>query len=415
MFYNNIIKRIVILSFFFIPLQSLAQTEIAYQPGPGQFSDHNPTSQSIIDHGPLTDYLTLTVLPVGRSLQFMGYEKPEQYIGSKIRTAKPMAPSRFEGSRLFIHAFTPEVIAFFQDYQKGLEVLSERRSLASFNRNEQLAFWLNLYNVIVINKVVQEYPISNLSRLRDTGSGKSFWREKVVTIEGTPLSLGDIERILFTNYASPLVAFGLWQGSVGGPGLMNYAFNGKNVWRTLEDNAVEFVNSNRGLRPLRGSQLKVSKFYEWTRPAFGRTDADVLGFIKRYADPNFTGSISRADSISYGVYNWTIADILGGTLHTGSKSQLGGVLGGKSGMVAGPGNVATPGEGLADGMGGGLFDMYKMVDSVQRRGPLMTIPDAAFALLMGIKQNTEQPTPVITFEECAPGEACPPRADDPQA
>ena len=248
-----------------------------------RFSESDPSSKTRIDHQALTDMLKKTVFVVGNSRGFLGNEKPAQYINSKINITQSLTPSRFEGNRLFVHDFTDYHIDFFRDYKTGLENLSERRALGTFNKGEQLAYWLNLYNVIVINKLVDEYPIQTLKPLRSSKSGnKSFWDEKVTTVGGVPLSLRDIEKILFNNFNSPLVAFGLWQGSIGGPKLQNQAYTKKNVWRLLENNAVEFVNSNRGLRPPRGSRMKVSQFYQWVLPAFGTSEDHVLMFIREY-------------------------------------------------------------------------------------------------------------------------------------
>lgn len=385
-----------------------------------QFSEDDPNSTIRINHQPLSEYLGQTVLLVGRSNRIMGNEKPDSYKGSRIKTTKSLSPSRFEGSRLFLHAFTPDHANFFLAYQEGLERLSNRRSLATLNQNEQLAFWLNLYNVIVINKLVEEYPISKLKNLRNSKRGKkSFWDENITTIEGVPLSLKDIEKILFTNFDSPLVAFGLWQGSIGGPGLLNYAYSGRNVWRTLEQNAVEFVNSNRGLRPPTGSRMNVSNFYEWMMPAFGTSPDHVLMFIKEYADPNFAGNVSGVSTLRFKQYNWAVADITGGNTHTGSSNQMGGLLtGGGDGIGASakggvkPFSVTQP-SGRSTNMRGedtvpvsSVLGRYKNILNFIPTGSLESLPPQALDLIMGIKQNTRLPTPVITTEECAPGARC---------
>ncbi|MEE8295129.1 MAG: DUF547 domain-containing protein, partial [Sphingomonadales bacterium] len=340
-------------------------------------------------------------------------EKPDTYRASRIKTSKALNPSRFEGSRLLIHGFTDDHTSFFKVYQEGLENLSNRRSLKTLNQNEQVAFWLNLYNVIVINKLVEEYPISKLKSLRSTKRGKkSFWTEKTTTVEGVSLSLTDIEKILFKNFDSPLVAFGLWQGSIGGPRLMNKAFTGNNVWRALENNAVEFVNSNRGLRSPTGSKMKVSDFYEWMMPAFGTSPDHVLNFIKEFANPNFVTGVSGVSTLSFKIYDWTVADILGGNYHSGSSNQLGGLQASHGGRNTSPGSYAEvaaliPNEGDPGAIVG--YDATAAFDLIlgfTPTGPLEGIPSGAVDLLQGIKANTRLPIPIITTEECAPGENC---------
>lgn len=382
-----------------------------------RFSDHDPNSTARINHGPLSEYLQATVLPVGRSYRIIGNDKPDSYTGSRIKTSKSLSPSRHEGSRLLLGFLVEGHKDFFISYQEGLERLSNRRPLSDFNKNEQAAFWLNLYNVIVINKLVEEYPISNLKSLKRSKRGKqSFWDEKVTTIEGVALSLHDIEKILFTNFDAPEVAFGLWQGSIGGPKLVNYAYTGRNVWRALENNAVEFVNSNRGLRPPTGSKMNVSDYFEWVMPAFGTSEAHVLSFIKEYADPNFVSGISRVSGLNFKLYDWKIADLSGGNKHSGQSSQLGGVLtaGTRPGGPLGSRNMAesvaiAPNAHARTAITMPLIDVMgflKMVLDKTPTGPMEGLSSSAMETLTGIRQNTKLPVAVITSEECAPDEDC---------
>ncbi|MHA1543960.1 MAG: DUF547 domain-containing protein, partial [Alphaproteobacteria bacterium] len=387
---------VLVISFIFIPNAGFAQETVNYNYIWERFSDYDANSKARINHQPLTDYLEATVLLVGRSRGFLGNQKPDSYRGSRIKTPKALGPSRFEGSRLLIHAFSEDYKAFFRAYQEGLERLSNRRPIGDLNRNEQAAYWLNLYNVIVINKLVEEYPVQNLKNLRSTKPGKvSFWTEKTTTVEGVRLSLTDIEKILFNNFNSPLVAFGLWQGSVGGPRLLNYAFTGKNVWRALENNAVEFVNSNRGLRPPIGSRLNVSNYYEWTMAAFGTSPDHVLMFIREYADPNFVQGVSGVSTLNFKIYDWAIADLIGGTQHAGTSNQLGGVLAAGSGGLSGIETLtkinATPGANEGTATSSDAMGYFKRVLRLTPTGATEGISQGAIDLLMGIKQNSRLP------------------------
>lgn len=104
-----------------------------------RFSGHDPNSTVKINHQPLSDYLKATVFPVGRSYRIIGNEKADSYNGSRIKTAKSLSPSRFEGSRLLFHALTDDHKYFFKAYQEGLERLSNRRPLSELNKDQQLA------------------------------------------------------------------------------------------------------------------------------------------------------------------------------------------------------------------------------------------------------------------------------------
>lgn len=366
------------------------------------FSGHDPNSKVHVDHQPLTDFLHETVLDVGRSYRLLGKDKPETYLASRIRVAQNISPSRYEGSRLFVHMFKETHVSFLKGYLEGLERLSMRRPITSLNRNEQLAYWLNLYNVIVLNKVVSEYPKLNLKSLRQGKRGNpSFWEEDVASVEGIPVSLSDIEAILFANYETPLVAFGLWQGAIGGPRIRNFAYSGTNVWQALEQNARELVNSNRGIRPPIGGKMKVSRFFQWMAPAFSNKDTEVLAFLRDYGEPGFIENIQKAEKLSYKIYDWQVADLVASTKHSGSHVQMGGVLSGTSGG-GGPASSGT----LAGSSISALLSFYDPVTASQKQSRFHELPPELYALLNGIMSHTKKPTPIIDRTSCVVHDVC---------
>jgi hypothetical protein len=228
-----------------------------------------------------------------------------------------------------------------------------------------------------MNKIIDEYPITNTKKLRKDRN--SFWQEKVTTVGGMALSLEDIENILATNWDNPLVVYGLWQGAVGGPTLQREAYTGENVWKLLDRSAREFVNSNRGVKP-EGNTLEVSEFYGWVKPAFGNSDTVLLSHIKAFARPDFMGDISGANQINYDYYDWTIADLVGGDLSTGTK--FAGSMRSEMGMSL-TGNANTAFDSFP--VQAQLFFSEMMKESV----PLVSGPE-----------------PIVTSEECAPEEPC---------
>src|SRR5210317_1040037 len=116
-----------------------------------------------------------------------------------------------------------------QDVRDNLEALPSEAPLQYFTRNEQLAYWLNLYNFTLLNEVIKVYPKRKLNKLL-TGKN-SILKEKILTVAGVPLSLNDIQYVILkNNYENnPLVMYGLYQGIIGGPNIRKSAFTGANV------------------------------------------------------------------------------------------------------------------------------------------------------------------------------------------
>jgi len=404
----------IIILFGFLTLPAYDSARAQGEPVWEQFQEFDPDSEITINHTPLSEILRQTVFPLGTSKRILGTKANTGagYTGTRIKRGGNSAgdPSRYEGNRLMLHAFSDDHKNFFQGYQQGLERLSVRRPLRELNKNEQLAFWLNLHNVIVINKLVEEYPIEKLKSLRISKSGNAFWEEKVTTIGGVPLSLMDIEQIVYHNFDRPEVIYGLFQGTIGGPRLATVAFDGDNVWTLLENNAAEFVNSNRGVRP-KGTSADVSEFYEWSKAAFGNSDDAVLDHIFSYANYGFLGDVSNIQTIKYKNYNWKIADLLGGTLHSGTTPNYAAFLanynsgqGGTRGEVAGEGRSGGSESQL------GSFDLSGWLQNHAPRGITLEnlVPPGAYELINAAFENNNLPrrVPVITTRECAPGDPC---------
>ena len=88
--------------------------------------------------------------------------------------------------------------------------------------------------------------------------------QDILTVSGVKLRLNDIQyRILAKKYDhDPLINYGLYQGIIGSPNLKNRAYTGGNVYEELTDNAVNFVNSNRGTYGKNKKAFRVSSWYK---------------------------------------------------------------------------------------------------------------------------------------------------------
>ena len=69
-----------------------------------------------------------------------------------------------ETNRLYFETFKEEEKGqqYLLNIQSSLEQLPSEAPLEYFSRDEQLAYWLNLYKVTVLNEVIAVYPKNNL-------------------------------------------------------------------------------------------------------------------------------------------------------------------------------------------------------------------------------------------------------------
>ena len=196
--------------------------------------------------------------------------------------------------------------------QDGLEVLKkyiDRMSsirVDSLNRNEQLAYWINLYNALTVYTVAQYYPISSIQEI-DISPGLfniGPWGATLISIADMPLSLDEIyNRIVRPIWNDPRTHYAINNATIGAANLSKQAFLGASIDRQLNEAAAEFINSPRGVQIIEG-KLVVSKIYDWYRDDFGGTDKDVIAHLKQFARTSLQKVLQRINNIDSYTYNW---------------------------------------------------------------------------------------------------------------
>lgn len=175
-------------------------------------------------------------------------------------------------------------LPYFQQYVDGLASVD----VASLNRDEQLAFWLNTRNILLVQAIAKSHRVSGFKRKRGTPSEPgSFWTEDRITVSGVSLSLQDIEQnILFAGWDNPHIIYGLYQGVEGGPALPREAFTGATVRAELVEAGRRFNVLPRNFR-VRGDKVRVSTYYDWYLDlAFGGDESALRQHLATYAQAN---------------------------------------------------------------------------------------------------------------------------------
>jgi Protein of unknown function, DUF547 len=196
--------------------------------------------------------------------------------------------------------------ALLQDYIARLVGLP----ISAYSRPEQMAYWINLYNALVVLLVVDHYPVASI---RDIGKatdapGVGPWRRKLVEIEGTPLSLYDIaHRILRPIWRDPRVHYALACGAMSCPSLQPEPFYGAQLDRQLSEAAMAYINDRRCIR-IEGDHLSLPSLYRWYRADFGPTDRDVINHLLAYAEPNLAMKLQGFDLIDDDGFDWRLND-----------------------------------------------------------------------------------------------------------
>jgi hypothetical protein len=348
---------------------------------PEPFQGEDNTSPYTISYDDYTSLLNLIVLDTGRSFRESA-SRTKAKTGTRLKSRRSIYTA-LEGNRInFAEIEKDNNLAVISDIRKSLERVPEEVPLAQFSSQEQLAYWLNLYNITVIEQVAQLYPRKKIEdELYDDDDGVMY--QKLLTVSGIPLSLNDIHHnIILEKFGyNPLVMYGLFQGVIGGPNIRTAAYTGSEVFRQLQDNAEEFINSNRGTFEEDRGVMRISEFYETNRRLFGNFDVDLRRHLALYANSEYAYALDNAERFKANISDMSISDIMG------SERVFGGSLADNTAALLSiePSKTANEGRGgtgfsaanfgeLAEYLSGktkytGRYspDVLEMLDNMNRR------------------------------------------------
>ncbi len=168
---------------------------------------------------------------------------------------------------------------------------------------EQLALWLNLYNALTVQAVLDAYPVDSIREIDDV------WTVDRVTVEGRALSLDDIEHgIVRPIFAEPRIHYAVNCAAIGCPNLALEPFAGGSLEAQLDAAARTYVNDPRGVSVSTGGDVTASSIYNWFRDDFGDDEAAVLDHLRRYAEPSLRARLEGLGDIDAFAYDWGLND-----------------------------------------------------------------------------------------------------------
>ena len=180
--------------------------------------------------------------------------------------------------------------------------------ILSRNRDEQRAFWINLYNALTVQTILAHYPVESIMDI-DISPGvfaSGPWGKKLIKVDGEDVSLDDIEhRILRPIWKDARIHYAVNCASIGCPNLASRAFVAANTEALLEAGARAYVNHPRGAKVENG-KLHVSSIYEWFKDDFGGDDDGVISHLREFADAELKAQLEGVSSVSGDDYDWSL-------------------------------------------------------------------------------------------------------------
>ncbi len=181
---------------------------------------------------------------------------------------------------------------------KMLTSLYAKADLSTASKAERKAFWINAYNVFLIDKIVKHFPVN--SPLDIAGLFTNIKQK----IAGEYLTLENIEKQkLMAVYKDPRLHFVLVCGALGCPPLADFAYRSKNLDRQIEQRSRKTLNSSTFIRiDAENKKALISQIFDWYASDFLSKSASVSDYINQYRN----NAIPEDYTIDYYNYDWTL-------------------------------------------------------------------------------------------------------------
>ena len=170
-------------------------------------------------------------------------------------------------------------------------------SVTLLSRREQLAYWLNLHNAMVVRLILDHLIVRSPDEIEtDSVFARGPWATPLVQVEGRPVSLDAIRReVLAPVFRDPRWHYGLCDATLGAPSLPRRAFVGEDVDRRLEDAAIDYIGHPRAVDVASGRPgvIRLNSLWRRNMQDFGGTLQAVFASIDLYAEADLRAVLSR--------------------------------------------------------------------------------------------------------------------------
>ncbi len=197
-----------------------------------------------------------------------------------------------------------------QALQQYLTSLSQASPTVKADREAELAFWINAYNAVTLEGILQVYPTDSIRNHTSKLGGYNLWKDLPLLVGGKPYSLDAIEHQVLRKMGEPRVHFAIVCASIGCPRLLNEAYVAEKLSEQLTVNTKDFFARSQNLQvDAATGTLKLSSILDWFGSDFGKSSAEQLQAVAPYlpanAQPLATSGRAR---VAYLDYNWNLND-----------------------------------------------------------------------------------------------------------
>jgi|SRR6185295_2690857 len=212
--------------------------------------------------------------------------------------------------------------AFKAQDKQTLDELRRRMAtvdVQTLSRQDQLAYWINLYNISVVGIVVDNYPVESIRDLStDPLIRLNIFKKDLVDTKRGKVSLNDIENEkIREGFKDPRIHFAINCAAKSCPPIRPEPYVGSRLSEQLDDQARKFLNGPLGVRVEKkggGVVLYTTKVMDWFEDDFNKWGGGQVAFIIRYVNSDKRKPIETAGNqvdLKFYDYDWKLNDASG--------------------------------------------------------------------------------------------------------
>ena len=194
-----------------------------------------------------------------------------------------------------------------EKFEAYLDLLASANP-AELSYNEQLTFWVNAYNALVIKGVLNHYPITSVRKVK---LFNGFFSRLKFQAANKMYTLDEIEHgIIREEFADPRAHFVLVCASSSCPPLWTRAYTAETIEEGLETATLNFIRNPEQVKINRAKRsISVSKIFKWYEDDFKEGYDGVLDFLADYLPPEDAEYLESTEvKLHYLDYDWTLND-----------------------------------------------------------------------------------------------------------
>lgn len=249
---------------------------------------------------------------------------------------KAQTVSFFEEANTFFTTYAEHNAVKYQElYHRPKGLLSlvqqiETTTLADLSPEEQKAFYINAYNLLVIKTVIDHYPIASPNEVVE------FWDGVTYSVGGTMYTLESLETYVLQKYKDPRLHFALSNGSMACAPIANFAYQPTELEEQLKQRVIGAVNNSQWIHYQSNiEQLELPLLFQRYQASF---TPSVLEFLNAYR----VEKIKTPVRLVYKNEDWTLNG------YQSAPSALNKKKKGSTGAYAGLAQVITLPKGVTE-------------------------------------------------------------------